>query len=201
MPMTTPATSDLPPVVTTRPVLPGDLDAISALHARVFGPGRFARSAYRVREGTPTISPFCRLAEIDTTLIAAIRMTEIGFTRASPSAPRALLLGPLAVEGAFAGQGHGKRLIAETMSAARAEGIGLVVLVGNMSYYGRFGFLPVMPGDILMPGPADPARILAAEFISGALVSCRGVVRGLAAPRMGHRAGEATDTQAENVPA
>jgi len=199
--MTTPVTSELPPVVTTRPVLPADVDAISALHARVFGPGRFARSAYRVREGTPAISPFCRLAEIGTTLIAAIRMTEIGFTRTSASAPRALLLGPLAVEDAFAGQGHGKRLIAETMSAARADGVGLVVLVGNMSYYARFGFLPVMPGDILMPGPADPARILAAEFTGGALAACRGVVRGLAAPHAQHHTAETSDAQPLNVPA
>ncbi|MEZ5842129.1 MAG: N-acetyltransferase [Hyphomicrobiaceae bacterium] len=164
------------PVVTTRPVAPADLAAISALHGRVFGPGRFARSAYRVREGTPDVSPFCRLAEIGATLVAAIRMTGIGFS-GSVEMPPALLLGPLAVETSFAGQGHGKRLIAETMAAAETGGISVIVLVGNMSYYGRFGFLPVPPGQIVMPGPADPARILAAELRPGALEAAQGEVR------------------------
>jgi predicted N-acetyltransferase YhbS len=41
--------------VLVRPVTPDDLPEISALHARVFGPGRFARSAYRIREGAPLL--------------------------------------------------------------------------------------------------------------------------------------------------
>ena len=53
------------PAIITRSVTPEDADAIGALHARVFGPGRFARTAYRVREGTAFASPFCRLAEAD----------------------------------------------------------------------------------------------------------------------------------------
>ena len=41
--------------ITTRPVRPADADAINDLHHRVFGPGRFVRTAYRVREGTPFV--------------------------------------------------------------------------------------------------------------------------------------------------
>jgi hypothetical protein len=39
-----------PPLV-IRKALPEDVSEISRLHARVFGPGRFSRSDYRVREG------------------------------------------------------------------------------------------------------------------------------------------------------
>ncbi len=42
-----------------RHVQPLDMPQISALHARVFGPGRFTRTAYRIREGTPDISVLC----------------------------------------------------------------------------------------------------------------------------------------------
>ena len=49
--------------VVTRRATHADLNAISALHAHVFGPGRFTRSAYRVREGKGLMSRFCRVAD------------------------------------------------------------------------------------------------------------------------------------------
>jgi predicted N-acetyltransferase YhbS len=158
--------------VLVSPVTQADEDMISALHARVFGPGRFARTAYRVREGTPFASGFCRKAMRGRDLLAAIRFTPI----AIGGTPGALLLGPLAVEPRVAGQGHGKRLVAEAIEAARAAGIALVLLVGNEPYYGRFGFKPVRPGQILLPGPVDLARLLAVELAPGALERYRGLV-------------------------
>ncbi len=151
--------------VTIRPVTPDDMAAISALGVRVFGPGRFARTAYRVREGTPEVSPYCRLAEFEGRIIASIRMTEI---RIGGQAG-ALLLGPLAVDPAHENKGHGRRLIAESLECAHANGQRLVLLVGDMAYYGRLGFVVVPPGQIQLPGPADPARVLARELVDGAL--------------------------------
>ena len=161
--------------VATRPVAECDLPEILHLNARVFGPGRFTRTAYRIREGTPDISPFCRLAHLDERIIASIRMTEI----AIGGRRGALLLGPLAVAPEFANQGHGRRLIAESLEAARREGRELVVLVGARPYYGRFGFVPVPPGHIVLPGPVDPARLLACELVTGALQAFRGDVVGI----------------------
>ena len=157
-----------------RHILPEDLPQVSALHARVFGPGRFARTAYRIREGTPAISPYCRKALLNGKLIAAIRMTaiEIG------AKPGALLLGPLAVEAEWAGKGYGRRLIAEALEAAKSGNISLVVLVGDEPYYGRFGFVRVPPGQIRLPGPVDPARVLAAELVPGALGEYSGLITG-----------------------
>ena len=53
------------------------------------------------------------------------------------------------------------------MARARAEGFSLVLLVGDMPYYGRFGFNPVPPGQITLPGPVDPARLLSLELVPG----------------------------------
>ena len=58
--------------------------------------------------------------------------------------------------------------------------IALVLLIGEMPYYGRFGFQPVPPGQIALPGPVDPARLLAAELVPGALAGAVGVVKGYA---------------------
>lgn len=169
------------PAATVRSVAPSDLPAITELHDRVFGPGALTRSAYRVREAAPPFSRFCRTSRVDGRLLAAVRLTEITIG----DKPGALLLGPLAVDPAVAGQGYGKALVAAALEAARAGGIRLVVLVGNMPYYGRFGFAPVPPGQIQLPGPVDPARILAAELVAGALAEYRGLIR--AVPGVGVR--------------
>ena len=160
--------------VTYRPVTEGDLDAVRALHDRVFGPGRYARTAHRVREGKRTIthSPFCRLAVKDGAVVAALRMSEV----AIGTAGRALLLGPLAVDQTFAGQGLGRTLIATAIEAAKADGIALILLVGDAPYYGRFGFKPVPPGHIALPGPVNPERLLALELEPNALARMKGPV-------------------------
>jgi predicted N-acetyltransferase YhbS len=163
------------PTITTRPATQADMAEILRLNARVFGPGRFVRTAYRIREGTPDVSPFCRIALLGARIIASIRMTEI----AVGGRGGALLLGPLAVDPEFANQGYGRRLIAESIEAARAAGRDIVVLVGDMPYYGRFGFVPVPLGSIILPGPVNPARLLALELQPGAIGRYRGNVVGV----------------------
>jgi predicted N-acetyltransferase YhbS len=158
------------PAIVERPVEAGDLPAIRALHAQVFGPGRFARTAYRVREGTPAISAYCRAALCGNSLVASLRMTLVAIGGAGPH----LLLGPLAVAPAFTGRGFGRSLVSSALAHAKRDGIGLVVLVGDLSYYERFGFASVPPGQISFPGPVNPARILACELTRGA--NARGIL-------------------------
>ncbi len=166
----------MPSRVVNRALGATDLHAVRALQDTVFGPGRFARTAYRVREGTADISPFCLGAYDGTELIACLRMTEV----AIGASGRHLLLGPLAVASHCTGQGFGRALVAESLVNAERAGIGLVTLVGDLGYYRRFGFVSVPPGQIVFPGPVDPRRILARELSSGALVAAHGAVVALA---------------------
>jgi predicted N-acetyltransferase YhbS len=137
------------------------------------GPGRFARTAYRIREGAPeAFSPFCRVSLLGERLIAAVRFTAIRVGEREG----ALLLGPLAVNPAVANQGYGRGLVAAALEDARAAGIALVVLVGDEPYYARLGFRRVPHGQIGMPGPVDPDRLLAVELVPGALVGFCGPV-------------------------
>ena len=158
--------------IKTRAVRPADMAAISRLHAEVFGPGRYVRSAYRVREGHGEWSRYCRVADMGGRIIAALRMTEVAIGGQGGAA----LLGPIAVHPDFKGQGYGRRLISEAVAEMKNDGVSLVVLVGDMPYYGKLGFNPVPPGQIAFPGPVDPARILAAELSNGALCDYRGLV-------------------------
>jgi predicted N-acetyltransferase YhbS len=164
--------------VATRPPQPADLAEMAALQARVFGPGRFARSAYRVRERTPFASRYCRLAIADGRIIATLRLTPATIADRAG----ALLLGPLAVDPDWANQGHGRRLIAEGLEAAGQGGMRIVYLVGDMSYYGRLGFQVLPAGRVTLPGPADPARFLYRELAPGAVDEYAGLLMADIAP-------------------
>lgn len=168
---TFPAEARAPSFVVS-PVTPSDYAEMGALHDAVFGPGALTRTAYRIREGMPHRSPYCRITREAGKLIAMIRFTPI----AIGGEGRALMLGPLAVAPSHASQGHARRLIAEGIDAARDGGIRIVILVGDPPYYGRLGFISVPLGQITMPGPVDPARLLAFEVAPSALQAYRGPI-------------------------
>lgn len=153
-----------------RPELAADAEPIETLLDTAFGPGRFAKTAYRLREGVP--------ADLDLSFVALAGVRLIGSVRLTPirvgEAP-ALLLGPLAVHPDFEGRGAGRALVRTALEAARAAGHGLVLLVGDPPYYGPLGFAAVPPGQITLPGPVDPRRLLAAELAPGAAAATRGM--------------------------
>ncbi|MDC7788034.1 N-acetyltransferase [Rhodoplanes sp. TEM] len=158
--------------LTILPETPADAAAIERLHERTFGPGRYARTAYRIREKAELDSGLSFLARIGTLLVGSVRLTaiRIGDTPA-------LLLGPLTVEPPFRDRGIGLRLIERSLAEARARGHRLVVLVGDEPYYARAGFERVPRGRAVMPGPVDPARLLVAELEPGAFDGVSGVIR------------------------
>lgn len=144
---------------------------IELINAEAFGPGRFARAAYRIREGGPHERALSYVATHGGAVIASVRMTRI-----AAGEGRALLLGPLAVQPAYKNLGIGKKLVAMSIDAARRAGAGLVLLVGDAPYYSPLGFGPVPHGQMSFPRPVDPKRLLAVEIITGALDAMRGEV-------------------------
>ncbi len=163
--------SDLPLLL--EPETPDDAAAIEHLNARVFGPGRFARSAYRVREAADPDPQLSFVARVGTLLVGANSMTPVDIGGSA-----ALLLGPLIVEPVFRSQGIGEALVTRSLEAAKAAGWKLVVLVGDEPYYARMGFKPVPDGRITLPGPVDPARLLYCELEPGALETAKGELHG-----------------------
>jgi len=159
-------------VITFSPMTHTDAPQVEKLDERAFGPGRFARTAYRLREGAAPDLALSFVARIGTLLVGANLITPILIGEA-----QALLLGPLTVEPAFRSQGVGEKLVNASLEAARAAGHALVLLVGDEDYYARMGFVRVPPGQILMPGPVDPQRLLACELAPGALAAARGAMR------------------------
>jgi predicted N-acetyltransferase YhbS len=143
---------------------PDDEPAIEALHSDAFGPGRFARAAFRLREGVPHDPRLSFLAFAGDCLVASVRLTPIAI-----GGRPALLLGPLVVLPAFKGRGAGKTLVRTALKAAREAGHRIVMLVGDEEYYGPLGFSRLARYAITLPGPVDPDRVLVAGLADGAL--------------------------------
>jgi len=158
--------------LTILPEAADDAAAIERLHERTFGPGRFAKTAYRLREQAAHRLDVSFTARIGTLLVGSVWLSpvRIGETKA-------LLLGPLTVEPAFRERGVGQALIERALKEAKAKGHRLVILVGDEPYYGKCGFKRVPPGRATMPGPVDPARLLVAELESGAFDDVAGPIR------------------------
>jgi predicted N-acetyltransferase YhbS len=158
--------------ITIRPETAADALAIERLHERTFGPGRLAKTAYRIREAAPHRLELSFTARVGTLLIGSVRLTAIRI-----GAAKALLLGPLTVEPPFRARGVGRALIERALAQAAARGHGLVVLVGDAPYYGRSGFRQIPPGRATMPGPVDPERLLVCELVAGAFNDVAGPIR------------------------
>lgn len=151
-----------------------DAAAIDAIHDVTFGPGRYSRTAFRLREGHAPDGPTSLVAIYQANVIGSVRLTTIAV-----GATPALLLGPLAVLPALKGLGVGKALMRLSMEAARQRHHRLVVLVGDLPYYWPFGFRVVPAGRLQLPGPVDPARLLWAELAPSASDGVGGLVRAI----------------------
>ncbi len=158
--------------LTILPETPDDAAAIERLHERTFGPGRFAKTAYRLREQAAHRFDVSFTARTGTLLVGSVWLSPIRIGET-----KALLLGPLTVEPAFRERGVGQALIERALKEAKAKGHRLVILVGDEAYYGKSGFKPVPPGRATMPGPVDPARLLVAELEDGAFEGVSGAIR------------------------
>jgi len=93
----------------------------------------------------------------------------------------ALILGPLVVAPAYKHQGAGRALVRMALDAARKAGHKVVLLVGDLPYYGPLGFTFLGRGVIELPAPVDPDRVLVAPLCEGALAGLAGKAESAAA--------------------
>jgi predicted N-acetyltransferase YhbS len=153
-----------------------DAPLVEGLIARAFGPGRFAKTTERLREG--------RVPDLDLSFVAWNEGRAVGCVRQWPimigDAP-ALLLGPIAVEEERRREGLGASLIQRACEAARDAGHAAILLVGDQPLFGPFGFTAAAARRVVLPGPVDPRRLLALALGPGSAAELCGPVRAIAA--------------------
>ncbi|HEY4345786.1 MAG TPA: N-acetyltransferase [Parvibaculum sp.] len=155
-----------------RPEHAVDIDALLDLS---FGPGRYAKTAQRLREGNKAVPELSYVAFMGAS--AARRLVgSLTFWPVNIGGVPGLMLGPLAVQPDLRGQGVGINLMRQGLTDAKELGYTLVILVGDEPYYVKVGFGPVPPGRLTMPGPVDPARLLYRELDLGAFGHAHGPI-------------------------
>lgn len=149
---------------------------VERLYDEVFGPARFHKASYLFREGVEPIRELSWIALEGDRLVGAIRYWPILVGETGHSA---LLLGPLAIAQDRAGKGIGRALMFRTLDLAAQLGHDLVLLVGDVDYYKRFGFVPATPHGFVMPGESRPDRLQVAPLKDNVLGRIAGEVRHL----------------------
>lgn len=160
-----------------RPATPADDAFVEDLQAIAFGPGRFSRTAFRVRERFPIDPSLSLISEVDGVASGAVWMTPI-----SVGGMKGYLLGPLATHPDFRKRGAGKLLAREVSKRALARGEGhFVLLVGDQDYYCPLGWEITTPGNIQFPGPVDTSRVLLLSDDKDLAKSLKGPIAAFAA--------------------
>lgn len=133
-----------------------DLKNIEKLLDEAFGPGRYARTAYRYREKHNLISEYSYIYQDNKQLLASISFSQIFINNKSEG----LLLGPLAVKPGHVGKGYGVALVETTIKLIKkSKKYSFIVLVGDIDYYRRFNFKQISQ-PLNLVGTVNPDRVL-----------------------------------------
>lgn len=146
--------------------------AVDKMVAEAFGPDRFAKTVYRLRDGVAPIPSLSLVMTDGEEVVGTLRFWPILIGGTTP----ALLLGPLVAAADRQGEGIGTRLMQEGLARAAAEGHRIVVLVGDEPYYVRFGFTRALARRLKLPGWVDRKRFLAHELVAGAMAGVSGMI-------------------------
>jgi predicted N-acetyltransferase YhbS len=160
-------------MVTIRHEIAADVAARERLLDKAFGRMRLRKTSERLREGRlPAEGLAFTALDEEGRVIGTLRMWNIIAGSAGP----ALLLGPIAVDARHQSQGIGRKLINHALATAEVMGHDAVLLVGDQTYYSRFGFDVAFTRSLHLPGPVDRNRFLGLELTPGALDGAEGLV-------------------------
>lgn len=161
------------------PQTDSDHAEIENLLDAAFGIDRRTKTSYRLREGEKPLPGLSFVARSDdNAILGAISFWQIHIgTEGGKGGLDAVLLGPLAVFPQLQGQGIGRVLMAHAIATIEQTNHQLILLVGDEAYYTKAGFKQVPPGQIIMPGPNDPKRLLYLEITPGVLNTAHGLIR------------------------
>jgi predicted N-acetyltransferase YhbS len=153
-------------VIALLPLETVEPQAVEALLDRCFGPGRRARTAYKVRLGTSAI-PELSFAAVapDGSLLGSIQCWPVALECDRGGSVPMVMVGPVAVAPERQQGGIGRMLMERMLEAAAGSqlpGADALMLIGDPEYYARFfGFTAEKTGGWRLPGPFEPRRLLA----------------------------------------
>ncbi len=123
------------------------------------------------------------LRDADALIVSAVAIVggrivgHIAFSRVMVGEQSALALAPVAVAPDRQREGFGAALIRWGLEECRARGERVVIVLGEPTYYGRFGFRPASQFGIECPFPVPSEAFMALELLPDAAAGWRGTVR------------------------
>jgi predicted N-acetyltransferase YhbS len=148
-----------------------DVAARETLLDACFGGNRHTRTCQRLRDGRTPAEGLALSVVREGRVVGTVRLWHV-----SAGGIPALVLGPLAVDPSCRKLGVARALVDHALAAAKARGHGAVILLGDAPYYARFGFSTLKTGELSLPGPFEPDRLLGLELRAGALDGASGMI-------------------------
>ena len=121
-----------------------------------FGPGRFARSVYRLREKNDRDTEFSYIYELNNQILSSISYYKTFLNNDI----NGLLLGPLAVDPEHRGKGYGVELVKYTIALIKKTmAYDFILVIGDYHYYEKFGFKKIN-NTFSFYGPVNSEKVL-----------------------------------------
>jgi putative acetyltransferase len=156
-----------------RPETLADHDAIRQVNWLAFGQETEGALVDGLRAGG--YARLSLVAEDNGQVIGHILFSDLPICTLSKVVMKAVALAPMAVIPSRQRQGIGTALVREGLRFCKEQGLRIVVVVGHLEYYPRFGFSPKLAEPLTCPysGPA----LMALEFVPGALHGVAGKLK------------------------
>ena len=133
-----------------------DNEKIIKLLYKSFGPGRFARSVYRLREKNDRDTEFSYIYELNNQILSSISYYKTFLNNDI----NGLLLGPLAVDPEHRGKGYGVELVKYTIALIKKTmAYDFILVIGDYHYYEKFGFKKIN-NTFSFYGPVNSEKVL-----------------------------------------
>jgi predicted N-acetyltransferase YhbS len=142
------------------PALAADLAEIDTLLDEGFGPARHNRTAYRLRDHSQPDPMLSFVARDHGKLVGSVQCWPIRLLVGLGTVLPMVLLGPVAVAADRRGEGIASALVEASLASVDAIGAVPILLIGDISYYCRFGFSAEPTAGWELPGPVDRDRLL-----------------------------------------
>lgn len=162
---------DLP--ITIRSERQGDRERISAVVRRTYADvphsdHREHSMVDRLRETDAYVPALSLLAELAGEAVGHVLLTKVRIV-GHGATTAALALAPLSVVPEYRSRGIGARLVRTAHKRAAAHGFRMIIVVGNPSYYPRFGYERLKRYPITLPFDASDANCFILALAPGAL--------------------------------
>lgn len=151
---------------------PADYEAIRQVNRAAFGKDAEGRLVDELRDGGD--ARLSLVAEDNGQIVGHILFSELPI-RTSGGIVNALALAPMAVIPGRQRQGVGSALVREGLRLCQEQGHRIVVVLGHVEYYPRFGFSPKRAESLACSFYSGPA-LMALELVAGALHGVSGEV-------------------------